>query len=275
MLRSLQAFESCTIGATDGDIGRVKNLYFDDHAWTIRYLVVDAGSWLSGRKVLVSPTAIHKPDWPSHRLPAELTQEQVRNSPDIDTDKPVSRQQGLQYLGYYGYPPYWSGAGLWVGGMVPVQTGPGQVNRAELPLGAAARERAIAGAEADRERHRNDDPRLRSCAAVVDYRIHATDGEVGHVGGFLIDDETWTIRYLVVNTSNWWVGHKVLVAPQWISGVHWSDRTVSVDLSREQVKAAPPYDAAATLHRPDEAGLHTHYGRPPYWQPGSALEREI
>lgn len=272
MLRSQKDFEKCAIGATDGDIGQVKDLYFDDHAWVIRYLIVETGSWLSSRKVLISPISIHKPDWAAHRLPAAITREQVKDSPDIDTDKPVSRQHELQYLGYYGYPTYWGGAGLWGGAMVPFAMGPGQT---ELPLGAAARERAIAGAQAERERHRDDDPHLRSCKTVVGYHLHAADGDVGHVEGFLVDDETWAIRYLVINTSNWWLGHKVLISPQWIGGVHWSDQTVSVDLGREAVKTAPPYDPSAHLDRQRETGLYTHYGRPPYWQADSTLERDI
>ena len=271
MLRSLQDLEKCSIGASDGDIGHVKDLYFDDEAWIIRYLIVDTGSWLASRKVLISPLSIQKPDWAAHRLPAAITRNQVENSPDIDTDKPVYRQHELQYLGYYGYPTYWGGAGLWDGGMVPIAMDPGQ---AELPLGAAARERAIADAEAERERHRDDDPHLRSCQNVVGYHLHATDGEVGHVDGFLVDDETWAIRYLVVNTSNWWVGHKVLIAPPWIGGVDWLDRSVTVDLSREAVKAAPAYNPSAELDRQRETGLYTHYGRPPYWTADSTHERD-
>lgn len=273
MLRTLQDFEECTIGATDSDIGHVKDLYFDDHTWAIRYLVVDTGSWLSGRKVLISPISIQKPDWQAHRLPAAITREQVENSPDIDTDKPVSRQHEIEYLGYYGYPNYWGGTGLWGGGMVPLAMYPGY---AALPGGAAEREQAVEeSARAERARHRDDDPNLRSCAAVVGHHIQATDGEVGHVEGFLIDDETWAIRYLVVNTSNWWLGHKVLIAPQWVGGVHWSDETVSVDLDLEAVKAAPVYDPSVPLDRQREMGLYTHYGRQPYWKAGSTLEREI
>lgn len=273
MLRNAKDIQRCVIGATDGDIGRVTDLYFDDHAWAIRYLIVDTGSWLSDRKVLISPISIHKPDWPRYRLLAAITREQVKNSPDIDTDKPVSRQHEAQYLSYYDYPTYWGSAGIWGGGMVPMAMYPGYVG---LPGGAAEQERAIEeGAKAERTRHRDDDPHLRSCTAVIGYHIHATDGEVGHVEGFLVDDETWAIRYLVVNTSNWWLGHKVLIAPQWIGGVHWSDQTVSVDLSREAVKAAPPYDPTAELDRQRETGLFTHYGRPPYWKAGSTLEREI
>jgi hypothetical protein len=272
MLRSLQDFEKCTIGASDGDIGRVKDLYFDDQAWAVRYLTVDTGSWLTGRQVLITPISIQKADWPAHRLPAAITRSQVKDSPDIDTQQPVYRQHEVEYLGYYGYPTYWGGAGLWGGGMIPYAMTPGE---AELPLATAARERAVASNEAQRARHRDDDPHLRSCKAVVGYHLHASDGEVGHVDGFLVDDETWAIRYLVINTSNWWLGHQVLIAPQWISGLHWSDRSVTVDLTREAVKAAPPYDPSADLDRQQESGLYRHHGRPPYWQTGSTLEREI
>lgn len=273
MLRSQKDLEKCVIAATDGDVGKVNDLYFDDDAWAIRYLVVDTGTWLSSRKVLISPISIQKPDWTAHRLAAAITRDQVKNSPDIDTDKPVSRQHEVQYLDYYGYPGYWGGAGMWAGGMVPMAMYPGY---AGLAGNTPEREQAIAErASAEREQHRNDDPHLRSCAAVIGYHIHATDGEVGHVDGFLIDDETWAIRYLVVNTSNWWMGHKVLIAPQWIGGVHWSDQAVTVDLTREAVKAAPVYDPSTEMDRQREAGLYTHYSRAPYWKADATLEREI
>ncbi len=125
MLKSLKDIEKCAIGATDGDIGQVKDLYFDDHAWAIRYLIVDTGSWLSSRKVLISPISIHTPDWQANRLPAAVTRDQVKNSRDIDTDKPVSRQHELQYLDYSGYPNYWGGSGLWGEGMYPFAMVPG------------------------------------------------------------------------------------------------------------------------------------------------------
>ena len=140
MLRNLKDIEKCTLHATDGDIGQVKDLYFDDHAWVVRYLIVDTGSWLFDRKVLISPISIQKPDWPEHSLPAAITRDQVKNSPDVDTDKPVSRQHEAQYLGYYGYPTYWGGAGMWGGGMFPMEMYPGY---AGLPGGAPEREQAI------------------------------------------------------------------------------------------------------------------------------------
>jgi len=272
MLRTLQDLEKCTIGATDGDIGRVKDVYFDDHAWVVRYLIVETGSWTSSRKVLISPISIRTPDWPAHQLPVGITREQVKHSPDIDTDKPVSRQQETQFLGYYGYSSYWDGTGLWGAGMLPYAMYPGYSAPA---VDRVTQELAVESAlRAERAQHLHDNPHLRSSKAVVGYHLQAIGGEVGHVEGLLIDDQTWAIRYLVVNTSNWWMGHKVLIAPQWIDGVHWSDRTVTLNLSREVVQNAPHYDPAASLDRQGEVGLYTHYGYPPYWTAGKAFKGE-
>ena len=277
MLRSMKDLENYTIGATDGQIGHVKDFYFDDDAWVVRYFVVDAGSWLSSRKVLISPIAVHKPDWSQRTLPVSITKEQVKNSPNIDTDKPVSRQNEEQVLGYYGYPYYWGGLGMWGDGLYPYAMVPGY---AGFGVDQVERERELeAYLHDERARHRNDNPHLRSCNAVTGYHIHATDGDIGHVAGFLVEDETWAIRYLVIDTSNWWVGHKVLIAPPWITGVQWSDQTVSVDLSRESIKDSPAYDSTVTWSRDQELSLYRHYDRSGYWadsRAGSAvLETEI
>jgi hypothetical protein len=123
-------------------------------------------------------------------------------------------------------------------------------------------------AETDREetgRREHYDSHLRSCNAVMKYHIRATDGDIGHVHSLLVDDETWAIRYLIVATSNWWLGHHVLIAPQWIDDVSWFDCKVSVDLTRQSVKHAPPYDVAVALNREQEMGIHQHYKRAGYW----------
>ena len=249
MLRSLHDLEHYTIGATDGDIGEVKDFYFDDEAWVIRYFVVETGSWLLSRKVLIAPVAIQHPDWAGQRLSVALTQDQVKNSPDIDTDKPVSRQHEARYLGYYGYPYYWGGTYLAASEFTHAQEQHEQEKNAEI----------------ERFRHEDEDPHLRSCKAIIGYHIAATDGEVGHVESLLINEETWAVQYLVVNTSNWWVGHKVLIAPEWIEAVSWVDKTVTVDLGREAVKASPPYESAGQLNREREADLYRHYARTEYW----------
>ena len=264
MLRNMNDLEGYAIRATDGAIGHVNDFYFDDKAWGIRYLVVDTGSWLSSRKVLISPIAIGQPDWTAKVLPVSIAKEQVKNSPEIDTDKPVSRQHEIRHLGYYGYPFYWGGAGLWGGGAYPTLLMPGYPGLVPTPRAAHSEtEKSFVRAEA--ARHQNDDPHLRSCKAVMTYHIEATDGDIGHVDGLIFDEETWAIRYIIVNTSNWWMGHQVLIAPQWIENVSWHDATVSVNLTRQAVKDAPPYDPAAALDRKRELDLYKHYGRPGYW----------
>ena len=273
MLRSTKDLDNYKISATDGEIGHVKDFYFDDDAWAVRYFVVETGTWLSSRKVLISPISVHHPDWLAQTLPVSITKEQVKNSPDIDTDKPVSRQNEEQYLGYYGYPYYWGGGGMWGEGLYPYAMVPGY--DAGYGLDRAEREREMeAYLRDERARHRNDDPHLRSCKAVTGYHIHATDGDIGHVSGFLVDDETWAIRYLIIDTSNWWIGHKVLVAPAWIKGVQWFDEKVSVDLSRDSIKTAPIYDPALDWSREQELDLYRHYGRSGYWAGSTVYELE-
>lgn len=264
MLRTINDLEDYAIHATDGNIGHVKDVYFDDEAWVVRYLVVDTGSWLSSRKVLISPIAIGQPNWTDKVLPVSITKDQVKNSPDINTDKPVSRQHEMQYLGYYGYPYYWGGGGLWGGGAYPGMMLTGYGGLVSAPYHEAP-EAAEANAQAEAARHQDDDLHLRSCKAVMGYHIQATDGDIGHVQGLIVDEETWAIRYMIVDTSNWWLGHQVLIVPQWIQDVSWPEATVTVNLTRQAVKDAPPYDSAAQLDRKAEMEIHAHYGRPGYW----------
>lgn len=264
MLRSMKDLQDYVIRATDGIIGHVRDFYFDDEAWVVRYLVVDTGTWLSNRKVLISPIAIGHPNWMERELPVSITKKQVKNSPDIDTQKPVSRQHEMRYLGYYGYPYYWGGAGLWGAGLYPNMMMPGYAGFVPAP-NAEQPEAENAYARADATRHQNDDPHLRDCKAVMKYHIEATDGDIGHIQGLLVEEETWAIRYIIVNTSNWWLGHEVLIAPQWIQDVNWYDATISVNLTRQALKDAPPYDSAISLDREQEALIHEHYARAGYW----------
>jgi sporulation protein YlmC with PRC-barrel domain len=263
MLRNVKDLRGYAIRATDGVIGDVDDLYFDDEDWAIRYLVVDTGNWLSGRNVLISPLAIGRPDWMGRRLPVSLTKTQVEQSPDIDTRKPVSRQHEAEYFAYYAYPYYWDGAGLWGMGGYP---------------GSLTTERLIEDEMKTRRTSASQTPNdchLRSCNAVMGYHIHATDGDIGHVEDLLVDDHTWAIRYLIVDTSNWWGGHQVLVAPPWIESVSWSDEKVSVDLTRQAIKDAPPYDPAARFSREQEQGMYEHYGRPGYWTTKAIRESAV
>jgi hypothetical protein len=259
----MKDLEGYTIGATDGVIGHVKDFYFDDQAWVIRYLVVETGEWLSSRRVLISPIAINQPNWSEKSFPVAITQEQVKNSPSIDTDKPVSRQHEIAYSGYYGYPYYWDGGGYWGDGVDPGTMllgagygGPSEPRRAHVRNSPS---------EVESERRQHGDPHLRSGNAITTYGVHATDGDIGHVQGLLVDEKSWAIRYLIVNTSNWWLGHQVLMAPQWIEGVSWDDSTVSVSLTRDAVKSSPAYTPGTRMERDEESRIHDHYGRSGYW----------
>jgi hypothetical protein len=204
--------------------------------------------------VLISPIAVTQADWANHALAVSLTREQVKNSPDIDTHKPVSRQHEIAFARYYNYPYYWGGAALWGASPYPAPMTPEEIAMAE----------EAEQAEQARARAQGDD-HLRSTTEVAGYRLQATDGELGHVADFLVSDDTWAIRYLVVATGKWWFGKQVLVATDMIRSVSWPDKHVTVDLTRELVKSAPEYDRAVHSDRQWEADYYRHYQRVPYW----------
>jgi len=246
MLRAASHLKGMGIAATDGDIGSVDDLYFDDLTWTIRYLVVDTGTWLPGRQVLISPRSVRStPD--ADRIPVALTKEQVKNSPSTDAEKPVERQYEEEYAQYYGYPYYWSGPYRW--GSTPY---PG-----EGPLSEVRATSAMPPP--------GGNPSIRSVRNVTGYYIEAADGDIGHVQDFLVDDQEWAIRYMIVDTRNWWAGKQVIISPEWINRVSWPDSRVYVDMSREGVKTAPEYDPDLPLEREYETRLFGHHKRQTYW----------
>jgi len=244
-----------TIRATDGDIGTVETIYFDDDQWVVRYFVVDTGGWRLGRRVLISPMSVRQANWPEGTIDVALTRDEVRNSPDVDTERPVSRQHEVQFSGYYGYPYYWAGPGLWGPAAYPGAPGTSYGS----PEARAVMDAARAEAEALQAESDSRNSHLRSAKVVKGYHIHATDGEIGHVDDFLIDDESWAIRYLVVDTSNWLGGRSVLVAPSWIRDVSWDESKVFVSTTRHAVESSPEYDPMITVTSPYEERLGSHY----------------
>jgi sporulation protein YlmC with PRC-barrel domain len=238
MLQSLVELKDYTLLATDGSIGQVQDFYLDVQAWTIRYLVVDTGEWLSGRRVLLSPTALKQPN-ESREFPVSLTKKQVENSPDIDTYKPVSRQQETELHAYYDWPLYWD-----TGTLLPVGA-PGPGPYSILPPLPEPRPDSPEAARIEKARlaeETSGDPHLHSANEVIGYYIQARDGDIGHIDDFIIDDETWTIQYIVVDTHNWLPGKKVEISPHWVKTVSWTDSTVEVDLLRETVENSPEYE---------------------------------
>ncbi len=245
MLIKAKTLTGYTLESLDGKIGRVKEFYFDDRYWTIRYLVADTGNWLTDRQVLISPYALGAASREGARINVDLTTKQIEDSPALNSDKPVSRQFEESYYGYYGWPTYWGGSYMW----------------GAYPYIMRDRDKRNVSAHSEEAW----DPHLRSTHDVSGHHVQAPDGEIGHVEDFVIDDETWAIRYLVIDTRNWWPGKQVLVSPQWIERVSWSEAKVFVDLSRESIKQSPEYTEAALLTREYESGLHRHYHHQGYW----------
>ena len=248
MLRNASAIKGYAIAASDGRIGTVSDFLFDVANWLVRWLVVDTGKWLSGRKVLLPPLRLGAPlDTKEHEFAVRLTMQQVKDSPDIGTDPPVSRQFEADIYDYYGWSPYWgAGTGYMVGGL-GFGGGHGFGGGAMAPLPSPGSPRRAEDIAAVQRSH--DDPHLRSIEAVTRYHVHASDGEIGHVEDFLVEDTDWSIHDLIVDTKNWWPGNKVLISPRWIREIDWMDNMVKLNVDRERVKDSPAYDAPTKLDR--------------------------
>lgn len=249
MQRSLKDLEGYAVSAVDGEIGRVVDFLLDDAHWAVRYLVVEPAESVHGHRVLISPIAFRDVTWETRRFHVALTIDQVRSSPALDTDKPVSRQHEREHNRYYGYPPYWNSGAIWGFGMYP-----------SLLAGAGWTDAPV-----EQDEPATGDAHLRSASELRGYHVQGTDDAIGHVADFIADDTTWGIHYLVVDTSNWWFGKKVLVAPQWAHRVSWPTRNVYVDMTREAIKNSPEWDGAAGVNRQYEQRLYDYYGRPVYW----------
>jgi hypothetical protein len=245
VLYKAKTLKGYKLSSLDGEIGKVEEFYFDDRHWAIRYLVADTGYWLTGRQVLISPYALSGVIKEERHFSVDLTKKQIEDSPSLDSDKPVSRQFEQAYYGFYGMPMYWGGPNMW----------------GSYPYIVRDREQWKQPTPEDK----SWDAHLRSTHEVSGYHLQASDGEIGHVDDFVIDDETWAIRYLVVDTRNWWPGKKVLISPQWIERVSWTESKIFVDLSLEAIRQSPEYTDESLLTRDYESGLHRHYNRPGYW----------
>lgn len=245
MLYNAEELRKYTLRSIDADLGKVEDLYFDDRSWTVRYLVVDTGGWLVQTRVLISPVAVDGVDQESKSVATGLTKAQVEKSPRPDEHAPVSRQFEIAYNEFYGYSPYWIG-----------------------PLGQGAYTPVIPPQDAaPLEERESWDPNLysvRDISGFSGYTVAASDGDIGHLADVVVSDDGWAIRYLVVDTHDWLPGKHVLLPPQWTK-VDWEDVRVSLDLTRDAIKAAPEYDAHAPITREYETKLYGHYCRQAYW----------
>ena len=218
MLQNIKELYGHSLVATDGEIGRVKDFYFDDKTWVIRYLVADTGSWLTGQLVLLTPHAFGKLDQSAKTLQVKLHKKQIENCPPMDAHKPVSRQYEIDYYKYYGWPAYWNGGAMWGLGGFPVLVPPSATE-----IGT-------------RQHHHRDDKHLRSTLAITGYHIQTVDGTIGHVSGLMVDDRSWAIRELVVESGHWYSGKEILIAPDKVERISYEESKVFVSLSKADIQ---------------------------------------
>ncbi|MGD2053388.1 MAG: PRC-barrel domain-containing protein [Gammaproteobacteria bacterium] len=235
-LRKLADLKGYRLQASDGEIGKLKQVFFDDRYWKVRYLVVHTGNWLLGREVLVVPSVIAAVDEVERHLEVNMTREQIRECPPVSSEQPVSRHYEREYYRYYGWDPYWEGDPLF--GPMPDLSPP----------------------PADMEPEEPENPHLRSSNEVTGYAIHAADNEFGQVKDFLLDDQGWSVRYLEIDTRNWLPGRKVLIAPAWIRKIDWHNSEVEVNMASDVIQTAPAYDETRVVSREYEVELYKHYG---------------
>ena len=219
---SLKQLLGRKLGASDGEIGHVKDFYFEDQRWALRYVIADTGSWLAGRLVLLSPYSFDHIDQSGGCLPVKLTRQQIEDSPAIKLHKPISRRYEEAYHAYYGLPPYWNEGGMW-GGVAGLQADTSSVPR------------SFAQANLDSQPADSNDLHLRSTQSIIGYDLQSSDGVIGSVSDFLVDDYGWMIRYVVAETGNWFSGKEVKVSPQDIVSVSFAEAKVFVRLSKEAI----------------------------------------
>ncbi len=240
MLRSMKDLRGYTLNARDGNVGLSDDFYFDDVVWKVRYLVADTGTWLPGKKVVISPVAVGSPDWEQKEIPVELTQKQIEESPSIDEKKPIERHYEESLADYYRWPLYWD---QW---------------KDEILTPGEATETAAKG---------DVDPTLRGASETLSYDVESADGEdVGHIHDYIVEDDTWRIRYLVLDTRDWLPGgKKTLIPVNWVSAIGVADKKAHIDVKKDQIEQSPDYDPSQPVNRQTEEVLYDYYGRPKYW----------
>jgi len=250
MLRHDSEVKGYAIHASDGPIGIVSDFLFDEAVWIVRWLVVDTGHWLAGQKLLLPPSALECANHIGHQFNVTPTRQQVKDCPGLETLAPVSRQQEGRIYDYYGWPPYW-GNPLIAGALGHGDSG------WEIPTPPPAelmpREKGIDGSEGNQEY-----PALCSVEEITGYDICALDGEIGHAEDVLIEDDDWSIRYLVVGTKNWWPGNKLLVSPLAVSAIRWTERQLRLGIDRQRVRNSPLYDPLEIVDLSHEKTTHKY-----------------
>jgi uncharacterized protein YrrD len=237
MLRSIKQLYEDKLGASDGEIGEVADFYFDEQQWVVRYVVAGTGAWLAGRLVLLSPHAFDNFHQSGHRLIVNLTRQQLANGPSIEPHKPVTRQFEEEYNRYYGWPFYWDDSGI-VRGMGGF---PASLQARSIPNDQTPR--------SCRSGH-GDNPRLRSTKALAGCHIQSSGGTIGRLTDFLIDDKSWTIRHLLIETGHWFSRNEIAISPKQIDHISHDKSGIFVAPTKEAIFETPedhvlPHNAAS------------------------------
>jgi len=240
MLFSIDELKGMKLQALDGEIGKCVDFLFDDEHWAVRYMDARAGNWLTGQRVLISPISLQLPDWEAGTLPVKLTREQIKDSPSLAEDQPVSREFERNFFKFYGYGYYWMGNAVWGAGVLP----------SEL-------ENLYMANTADDQ---GEDNHLRSMKEVTRYNVVSNDEKVGHLSGMLVDGNEWLIRYFVVDTGSWLSHERVVVPPDWMQDISWSDRSLTLRVRRDMVEAAPRFHDGAPVTSEAESRYRRYFG---------------
>lgn len=262
MLHKMKQLKGFYLRASDGDMGTVDDVYFDDAKWTVRHLVVDTGGLLSGRQVLIPPQAIREIDWNDSTIRVNLTMQQIEDSPGIDNHKPVSRQHEQQVFDYYGFPYYWGSPFAW--GAAGMPGAAGIVTPVGLPVNAVTEESSLGGeSERAADEAAHADPHLRSGREVMGYTIYARDGDLGHVDDFLFDEQDWSLQMIEIDTRNWLPGKHVAVPVERIREVSWDGQRVEMDMTKEEISHSAEADAASlSAANAQYTGRSNHHAPP-------------
>ncbi len=256
MLQSVSDMENYAIISTTGRVGHVEDFFFDDEQWAIRYLVVDTAPLFFGRKVLISPFSITEVSTESGEAVLNVSKDKIKNSPEIDTARPISRQHETQLNDYYSWPSYWQEGGLWYMANTP--------HAAVTSMQIEAEHQKESPPEGIPETV--SDPHLRSTREVLTYEILGTDDQIGKANDFVVSEGDWALRYLIVDAGPWLLGKKAIIAVDWIQSVSWKESQITVDVSRGLVSNAPEFTSLGKVDRDYEKTLFSHYNRRGYWE---------
>ena len=247
MIRTVMELIDNTFRAADGDVGDVHDLYFDDASWTIRYFVVDVHRWLPGLSLLLPPRSITRHDRTARVMHTDLSKEEMEETPTAFEDNAVGRQRTDGLFDHEGWKPYWLGT-----------TSALEATASIAPLRSHVTDAEAGGRDDDP----HNGPNLRSVKKVRGYRVECSDAKVGEVVDFAYDDETWHVRYVVVETQRFSPHRRVLIAPSWTQRIDWTDRAITLDLTCDEVERAPSLEPGEEVDTAYEETLRAHFGMP-------------